>query len=48
MQNKEYGSLMFSLDPNSSPASPAPPQLHVQITFFALQFFYTAEGKVSY
>lgn len=28
MQNKEHDSLMFSLDPNSNPASPAPPELY--------------------
>lgn len=39
MQNKEYDSLMFSLDPNSNPASPAPPELHVNTVFFAVQFF---------
>jgi len=48
MQNKDYGALMFSLDPNSNPASPAPPELHVNVVFFALQFFYVVEGKSSF
>lgn len=47
MQNKEYDSLMFSLDPNSNPASPAPPELHVNVVFFTVQFFYVTEGEGS-
>lgn len=47
MQNKEYDSLMFSLDPNSNAASPAPPELHANTAFFALRLFCVLEGKGS-
>lgn len=48
MQNKECGSLMFSLDPNSNAASPAPPELRVDIIFLSVQIFCTGKCRGYY
>lgn len=48
MQSKEYGSLMFSLDPNSNPASPAPPELCMDVVFLSVQIFCIGKCKGYY